>query len=184
VIAMMAPYIESERLYYEPLSLKHLSQDYVDWLNDPEVYKYLETGGDYTIEMLLSYLKDVEKKDIYFWAIHLKETHVHIGNIKIDPINKRHGTAEYGIMMGKRSEWAKGYAREASERIIRFCFQNIKIRKITLGVVANNIAAVNLYQRLNFETEGVYKNHGIYLGKYCDIYRMALFNPEFVSNNE
>lgn len=176
---MKAPFLESDRLIFKPLSTKHLSQNYVNWLNDPDVYKYLETGGNYTISMLREYLTSVEKTDILFWAIHLKENDLHIGNIKIDPVNTRHNFAEYGIMMGCRSEWGKGYAKEASLKIIAYCFTDLKIRKITLGVVEDNSNALNLYKKLGFITEGVYKNHGYYQGKYCNTVRMALFNPEY-----
>lgn len=174
---MKSQILETKRLILKPLSLEHLSQDYVDWLNDIDIYKYLETGGNYTLEMLKNYLIDVEKKDIYFWGIHLKENNLHIGNIKIDPINTKHGTGEYGIMMGRKSEWGKGYAMESSREILDFCFNKLKIRKITLGVVIDNTPALNLYKHVNFEIEGIYKKHGIYEGKYRDIVRMALFNP-------
>jgi [ribosomal protein S5]-alanine N-acetyltransferase len=176
---MKAPVLISDRLILKPLSLQHLSQDYVSWLNDAEVYKFLETGGNYSIEQLREYLEEVEKKDILFWGIHLKESDSHIGNIKIDPVNKRHGLGEYGIMMGRKSEWGKGFAMEATSRVIDYCFQESEIRKITLGVVADNHAALRLYKKLGFITEGIYKDHGLYNGKYCDIVRMALFNPSF-----
>lgn len=174
---MKSQILETERLILRPLSLEHFSQDYVDWLNDIDVYKYLETGGNYTLEMLRDYLLDVEKKDIYFWGIHLKDNNIHIGNIKIDPINIKHGTAEYGIMMGRKSEWGKGYAKEATLKILDYSFNELHIRKITLGVVTDNTSAFNLYKRVNFEIEGIYKKHGFYEGKYCDLARMALFNP-------
>ena len=58
---MKAPVLTSERLVYKPLSYGHLSENYVSWMNDPEVIKYLETGGNYTIEMLKVYLNVVEK---------------------------------------------------------------------------------------------------------------------------
>lgn len=176
---MKATILTTNRLTLKPLSLDHLSQDYVSWLNDPEVYRYLETGGNYTIEMLNEYLEDVVKKDIYFWGVHLKSNDLHIGNIKIDPINNRHGLAEYGIMMGRKSEWGKGYAKEATIAVINYCFNDLNIRKLTLGVVADNFAAFALYQKLGFTVEGEYKKHGLYEGKYCDIIRMALFNPNF-----
>jgi [ribosomal protein S5]-alanine N-acetyltransferase len=174
---MRAPILETQRLILKPLSLVHHSQDYVDWLNDVDIYRYLETGGNYTLEMLKEYILDVEKKDIYFWGIHLKENNLHIGNIKIDPLNTRHGLVEYGILMGCKNEWGKGYAKEATLCIIDFAFSVLKVRKITLGVVEDNTSALNLYQKLGFKTEGVYKNHGFYQGKYCNIIRMALFNP-------
>jgi [ribosomal protein S5]-alanine N-acetyltransferase len=173
---MKAPLLETERLILNPLSMKHYSQDYVDWLNDIDVYKYLETGGNYTLEMLEDYLQEVEAKDIYFWAIHLKSNNCHIGNIKIDPVNVRHGFAEYGIMMGRKSEWGKGYAREASLKILEYCFKELNLRKINLGVVIENTSAYNLYKNIGFELEGIFKEHGLYQGKYCDIARMAIFN--------
>lgn len=176
---MLAPFLESERLYYKPLSLEYASDEYLSWLNDPEVSLYLESAGNYTKEKLISFLQEVEKKEILFWAIHIKATEKHIGNIKIDPYNKKHNVAEYGIMMGDKSEWGKGYARETSETIIKYCFANLNLRKMTLGVVTENIPAVKLYESLGFKNEGIYIKQGLYNDHYCDIYRMALFNPSF-----
>jgi len=176
---MKAKTLESGRLILKPVSMEHLTQEYVDWLNDKDVYRFLETGGNYSLEMLEEYLNSVVRNDIYFWAIHIKDSGIHIGNIKIDPVNSRHGTGEYGILMGRRSEWNKGYAKEASVRVIEYCFDEVKLRKITLGVVADNVNAVKLYEKIGFETEGIYRKHGLYDGKYCDIIRMALFNPAY-----
>jgi RimJ/RimL family protein N-acetyltransferase len=176
----MIPTLYSERLLYKPVTDEHCTMTYVNWLNDYEVYKYMETGGNYTMEMLIDYIKGVKaQKELLFWAIHIKGSNKHIGNIKIDPINKRHGLGEYGIMLGDRSEWGKGYGKEASLRIIQYCFEEVKLRKITLGVVADNLTAVELYKKIGFMTEGVYKKHCFYDGHYCDSYRMAIFNPIF-----
>ena len=174
-----APIIESERLLLEPISVKFCSNSYVGWLNDEEVYRYLETGGNHTIEMLKDFLIAAEAKDILFWAIIIKETKKHIGNIKIDPINKRHGLGEYGILMGDKTEWGKGYAKETSIAVIDYCFKQLNFRKMTLGVIEENIVAVKLYQNLGFKQEGLYVEHGIYEGKYCNVIRMALFNKQY-----
>jgi RimJ/RimL family protein N-acetyltransferase len=176
----MIPELESDRLFYKPLSLEHCSEKYVKWLNNPEVYKFLETGGNYTLEMLRSYLLDVvAKPNILFWGIHLKHNKEHIGNIKIDPVNNRHSFGEYGILIGEQSEWGKGYAKEASETIIHYCFGTLNLRKINLGVVEKNTTALQLYKSMGFEVEGVYKKHGFYDTEYLDIIRMAIFNPNF-----
>jgi RimJ/RimL family protein N-acetyltransferase len=181
---MKAPVLESNRLLYRPISRLHLSDDYVSWLNDPDVYRYLETGGNYTRPVLEKFLLEAEKKEILFWAIHLKTDDLHIGNIKIDPIHEKHSVGEYGIMMGRKTEWGKGYAKEATETIVQFCFNTINLRKMTLGVVADNVAAVKLYENLDFAVEGHYKKHGFYDGKYCDVLRMARFNPIFSYNEK
>ena len=147
---MKACYLESDRLYFKPLSRLHLSQNYVNWMNDDDVNRYLESGGDYTIEKLEAFLEEQEKKEILFWAIHLKSSNKHIGNIKIDPINFEDNIGEYGIMMGDKNEWGKGFAKESSLKIINYCFKNFRLNEIRLGVKTNNIAAVSLYENLGF----------------------------------
>ena len=107
----------------------------------------------------------------------LKKNNFHIGNVKVDPINKFHGLGEFGIMIGEKSEWGKGYAKESTITIINYCFKKIKLRKITLGVVEDNIAAFKMYEKIGFLIEGKYKNHGFYNNKYCNMIRMAIFNP-------
>jgi RimJ/RimL family protein N-acetyltransferase len=165
-------------LIYKPLDSGYCNLEYLEWLNNEEVNRYLEIYEPYTTEQLQSYLEDVDKNDkMLFWAVHIKNNNKHIGNIKIDPVNRYHGYGEYGIMMGDRSEWGKGYAAEASKAVLDYCFQQEALRKITLGVVEENTAAVNLYKKLGFETEGLYKRHGFYNGHYCDLLRMAIFNP-------
>lgn len=176
---MKAPTLETDRLVLIPLSMDHVSENYVNWMNDPRVIRYLESGGDYTIEKLKAYLTSVVQSEILFWAIHKKSDRKHIGNIKIDPINLKHGLGEYGILMGDRAEWGRGYAKEASKAVIDYCFFKVNLRKITLGVVAENSPAVELYKKLNFRIEGLLKEHQYYEGNLCDILRMALFNTNY-----
>lgn len=177
---MEVPVLETERLILKPISVDiHLTENYVSWLNDPEVYQFLETGGNYTIDKLRDFLMSISGKGIFFWAIHLKSGDKHIGNIKIDPINSKHGLGEYGILMGEKDEWGKGYAKEASQVVIDFCFRVLHLRKMTLGVVSQNLPAIKLYNLLGFTVEGNYKLHGMYNGVYMDLLRMAKFNPDF-----
>ena len=166
--------LESERLIFKRLSEEHISTTYLNWLNDPEVYKYLETGGNYTMDMLRVFVEEQYKKEIYFWAIHLKDSKKHIGNIKIDPINLNTNSGEYGILMGDRLNWGKGYAKEASLTIIKYCFENIELDKITLGVVEDNINAVFLYKKIGFEIDEIIKGTKSYNNKISNAIRMSL----------
>jgi RimJ/RimL family protein N-acetyltransferase len=129
--------------------------------------------------MLKDFLIDVSNQDIYFWAIKDKLDDQHIGNIKIDPINFKHGWGEYGILIGDQSYWGKGVGFEVSNAVIDFCFEgNLKLRKINLGVRAENIAAITLYNKLGFEIEGIYKKHSVTTSGFDDVLRMAIFNPK------
>jgi [ribosomal protein S5]-alanine N-acetyltransferase len=139
----------SERLNLIPLGINQLSEEYVSWMNDNEVNFYLESGGDYDIIKLKEYLNNIEKSNIYSWAIYLKGSK-HIGNIKIDPINLDTKVGEYGILIGDKNEWGKGYAKEASQIVINFCFNYLNLKKIELGVKMDNLSAINLYQKMGF----------------------------------
>jgi [ribosomal protein S5]-alanine N-acetyltransferase len=171
---MKAIELESERLFFRPLSQKHISLTYVNWLNDVEVNKYLESGGNYTIQLLADFLKEQEQKDILFWAIHLKDSNKHIGNIKIDPINFELNSGEYGILMGDKTNWGKGFAKEASLAIINYCFNEVKLSRITLGVIEDNINAVMFYKKIGFTIDEVKTNVGIYNYKLSNSLRMSL----------
>lgn len=170
------PTLESERLLYVPMNLKFANEVYLSWLNDEEVNKYLEVPKKNELPDLVEYVKRSMDDNVFFWAILKKDDHKHIGNIKIDPINYKHGYGEYGILMGDKTEWRKGYAIEASLAIIDFCFKTLGLRKINLGVVDKNEPAVDLYKKLNFITEGVYKKHWKFGNDYFDVLRMAIFN--------
>jgi ribosomal-protein-alanine N-acetyltransferase len=170
--------LETNRLILEPLSLSHCTDKYLDWLNDSEVYKYLETRGNQTRETLKDFIEKQIGGETAIWAISIKENASHIGNIKVDPINWKHGFGEYGILMGDKEQWGKGYAKEASQAVIDYFFETKQLRKINLGVVKDNKPAVKLYENMGFKTEGLYINHVVYDGVYHDILRMALFNPD------
>ena len=146
-------------------------------MKDVEVIKYMESGGpNYDLKMLERYLKHIESQNIFSWAIVIKKNMLHIGNLKIDPINHKNLYGEYGIMIGDRREWGKGYANEASKAVIKFCFDSLKLNKINLGVLINNKAALRLYQKLGFRIEGHLKKHEIHNGTFVDTYRMTIFN--------
>ena len=174
--SIQIPQIENDRLLLKPMETKFISINYLQWMNDKDVCKYLETSIPYSKFELEDFVNSMIAKKIFFWAITLKHNDLHIGNIKIDPINYRHRIGEYGILMGDKNNWGKGFGKEASKQVIDYCFNVIGLRKITLGVIKDNVAAVKLYRTLGFEEEGIYRMHGKYAGKYRDAIRMALFN--------
>ena len=166
--------LASERLVFKRLSMDHISAEYLSWLNDPKVNVFLETKGDYTMDLLKTYIEEQYKNEVFFWAIHLKDSNKHIGNIKIDPINNKLNSGEYGILMGDHSNWGKGYAKEASIRILKYCFEELKLSKITLGVIQDNVNAVKLYEKIGFAIDEVKKDVGVYNKKLSNSLRMSL----------
>ena len=176
------PFLYTNRLELFKVDKDHCNNDYLSWLHDSEVNHFLETGYyPQSLEELEQFVDNVYKKEVLFLAIHTKEDGKHIGNIKIDSINRIHQIAEYGILLGDKSAWGKGYAKEASEVVLMHCFKKLNLRKITLGVIADNTSAIKLYkEKLNFLEEGKYVKHVFFDGKYCDTVRMATFKEQWI----
>tara|TARA_B100001175_G_scaffold316925_1_gene332159 strand:+ start:1535 stop:2065 length:531 start_codon:yes stop_codon:yes gene_type:complete len=176
---MNVPSLVTERLLLIPSGLEFLSENYLSWMKDDQVVEFMESGGkNYTIAMLKDYLENIEKNNIFSWAIVLKKNRHHIGNLKIDPISMKNLYGEYGIMIGDKSMWGKGYAKEASIEVIKFCFSTLSLRKINLGVVSNNVKAIKLYESMGFIEEDRIKNHILFNTKYSDMVRMSLSNAK------
>lgn len=172
-------FLDAPRLFFQPVDSTYCTDAYLSWLNDAEVTRYMEIFQPYTKDQLLEFLKKAESnEELLFWAIHVKESGKHIGNIKIDPVNRRHRHAELGLMIGDKEEWGKGYAREATEKIVQYCFEQEHLHKITLGVLAENVQAIKLYEKVGFEREGIYREHVIFENQFCSVIRMAIFSPK------
>lgn len=175
----MIPFIETKRLYLFKVTSEFCTENYLSWLHDKEVNKYLDSGiMPQTIDDLVKYVNELPKTTL-FLAIVIKETNKHIGNIKIDSIDYKNGRGELGTLLGDRNEWGKGYAKEASLAIFDHCFYRLNLRKITMGVVEENIASCKLYEKIGFKIEGIFIKHGYYDGAYRNIIKMALFKEDY-----
>ena len=175
----MVPFLKTERLYLSKIGKEACSERYLTWLQDLEVNRFLDSGlFPQSLDDLVNYVESMPK-NIIFLSIYTKDSLQHIGNVKIDSIDFKNGLAEYGILMGEKEEWGKGYAKEATEAVIQHCFTRLNLRKITLGVVEDNEGAVKLYQKLGFIKEGTFQNHKFYDGAYRNVIRMAIFNKSY-----
>ena len=171
---VVAPELESSRLFLKPLNTSFLSEEYLHWMNDKKIVKYMSTGGDYNLKRLNNYLEDLNENPKYFWAIILKQNHKHIGNVKIDPIDFSNKTGEYGIMIGEKTVWGQGIACESSKLALKYCFNELGLKKIFLGVIAENKRAIQSYKNIGFSEEYFKKKFHYLKGEYHDFIRMSI----------
>src|SRR5690606_35727569 len=73
-------------------------------------------------------------------------------------IDARRGTAEYGIVIGEKDAWGKGYGTEATRLMLAYGFDVLGLQNIMLRVYANNPAGVRAYERAGFRKVGVLRN--------------------------
>jgi RimJ/RimL family protein N-acetyltransferase len=150
----MAKRHEAERpLYVRPLTPEDASIEYANWLGDATTNRFLETKSA-TVSELRDYISShLMKDDSLLLGIFLRQTDVHIGNIKFEPIELIEGRAELGIMIGSSQHRGIGLGPQAIKAGVQELVSRYSsVRLITLGVKASNFPAIRAYERLGFQS--------------------------------
>lgn len=178
---MRHPFLVGKKLYLRALEAEDLEGDYFDWLNDKEVTRYMESGiFPNTREKMKSFLKLAQDPhENVIFAIVGKKTDKHIGNIRLGPISWVHRVSNFGIMIGDKKFWGKGYGSEATRLILRHGFERLNLHKVSLGVAADHKSAVASYKRVGFKVEGRAREQFCLDGKYHDCLYMGILRREF-----
>lgn len=157
-----------------PLQTAHLSlctlnpdmvdDRYVEWLNDPDVNRYLEVRLDrQDLAKVRDFVRSVNESDssllLGIFAMDRGPTGWHIGNIKLGPILWSHGRGEIGLVVGERSQWGKGYATEAIRAVTEYAHDALGLIKVTAGLYAANQGSAKAFLKAGFTQEAVLKSH-------------------------
>lgn len=172
--------IEGHRLYLRPVRPEDATQRYVEWLNDPQTTRFLETSGRQTIKTVQEYINRYQgRKDALFLAIVLREGDRHIGNVKLEPIDWHHRHATLGIMIGEASARRRGIGTEAIVLLLGFAFEKLGLHRVSLGVTADNVAALRCYRKVGFVEEGRLRESHWCGGHWVDGIWMGILEHEF-----
>lgn len=155
------PVLTSERLSLRPMTAADASETYVRWLNDPAVNQYSEYRfTTHTLATVRVYLeRTCADEHTHFFAIVTRDDGRHIGNAKLGPVDTNHRRASFGIMIGERDAWGKGYATEALAILERYAFDALGLHKLTAGAVVENVGSVRMLEKRGFTVEGRRRVH-------------------------
>jgi RimJ/RimL family protein N-acetyltransferase len=174
----------TERVELFVLEPAHVSDAYVGWLADPRVNRYLESRFQqhdrastvrYVEQMLANPL-------VLMLGIRSLELERHVGNIKIGPIDPRHGLGEVGIMIGDSSAWGRGIASDAIAVLARIAFTQLGLRKLTAGCYRSNAASARAFCKAGFHHEATRPRHLLLDGQPEDLILLARHNESTQSS--
>ena len=94
---------------------------------------------------------------------------INIGDIKLGNISN----CVIGVKIDSK-HLRKGYAHEALETIIDYLFSFLNLHSITANILPENIASINLFEKLGFEREGISRHHMKTGGQWRDHIRYSL----------
>src|SRR5690606_18154127 len=111
---MMAEFLTSERIYLRPMRRED-ARTFTRWMNDVEVCSTLNWHRPLTLEAEEAWLekKLKEERDVML-AICLHEGQRLIGATDLRLGQEKDRAAMFGIMIGAKEEWNKGYGTEAT----------------------------------------------------------------------
>lgn len=175
------PFIKGKRIYLREVRQSDVNELYYQWLNDPEVNRYLETRFvSRSLENIAEYVKKMDaKEDEPFFAICLNDTQEHIGNIKIGPINWQHKNADVSLFIGEKRLWGQGYASEAIALVTEFAFRRLNLNKLKAGCYTVNVASARAFEKCGYQREGLLRGHVIVDGRDMDVILLGIRAVDF-----
>jgi RimJ/RimL family protein N-acetyltransferase len=182
---MINPFLIGDQLYLRPLEMSDLERCQ-RWFNDPDVRQFLDSVRPLSQEAERAFLEKAVGKasgpdaDLIM-AIVLKKDDRHIGNAGLHRINLVDRNAEFGIVIGEKDFWQKGYGTEATRLLVEHGFNTLNLHRIYLRVHDDNPRGMAAYEKVGFCREGVWRQALYRHGSYHDVIFMGLLREELKS---
>lgn len=171
------PIILTQRLRLTPFTADHLTDRYVQWLNDPTVTRYSEQRHrHHSLSSCRDFLHTFSGTPHHFWAIECRDGNLgHIGNI-VAIVDAPNRGADLSIMIGEKRAWRKGFGEEAWQAACSSLIKHEHLRKISAGTMADNAPMLGIMRAVGMTQEGRRIRHLLLQGREVDLVQMALFS--------
>ena len=148
--------LKSNRIVLSPVQVEDANDRYLSWLHDVEINQFLETRWMLqTHESIVTHIEKIRTSPIeVLLKIVVSNESAHIGNIKIGPIDVNNKSAELSYFIGAKSYWGQGYATEAINLCVDYCFETLGLHKIQAGCFEKNLGSQKALLKSGFELEG------------------------------
>lgn len=179
MIPSIIPELKSERLKLTPFNFeRHLTQAYVDWLNDPNIVRYSEQRHKHhDLNSCEQFQKSMSNAGHFVWAIEVTDAGQHVGNLAIY-VDRNNRVGDLTIMIGEPSAAGMGYGAEASAMACDWLLTEGHLRKVTAGTMSTNKAMLNVMKSIGMHEEGRRKKQFVCDGQEVDFVLGARFKTD------
>lgn len=128
-----------------------------DYLNDPEVNRFIRSRPPFTIEQQRKWLRERKRVRDQVLAILAREAEgsrhqfTFIGIMDLHGIDRQKRTAHSGSVIGNKRYWRKGIAREARLMQLKIAFDELGLSWIYRETVRPNIRSQLLLESTGYE---------------------------------
>jgi RimJ/RimL family protein N-acetyltransferase len=163
----------------EAVTLRPFAEEDVDFvtelINDPRVWGSLASYRPKTESQEREWIENVGDGEGVHLLICADDQPV--GTIGLSDVDETWGVAELGYMVSPDSQ-GHGYATDASRRLVRYAFGDLRLHKITANAYENNSASQRVLEKVGFQEEGQFRKHAYVRGEYLDVLRYGLLDSE------
>jgi RimJ/RimL family protein N-acetyltransferase len=165
-----------------PLTEDDFTDRYLAWFRDPQVTRFLE-ASNITRADAIAHLRQGQAGDKWRLYAICRDDGLHIGNVKIGPIHRRHSCSDLVTVIGDRTSWGQGYARSAIRMAMEIAFKELKLRKLSASIDSDNLGSIKAYTGAGFTIEARLRDQFMREedGRLVlsDKVYLACFNPDF-----
>lgn len=162
---------------------------FVRWMNDTEVIQYLLMSSPLSTAMEGKWFdaqleRPPHQGQILAIEVRVADEWIHIGNTglhDVDPVNR---AAEFGIVIGEKDYWNKGFGKQATGLTLQHGFENLNLNRIFLEVFETNPRAMKTYENAGFTREGILRQAIFKNGRYIDVIIMSILQSEWMEKKE
>lgn len=174
-------------IYGERIRLRAMEREdlprFTEWLNDPEVYAFLDMIYPFSLEEEQSWYENTLKLPPaeHPMVIEVKEGEGWraVGNCQMGRINWRNRSSEIGLFIGDKDYWNKGYGTQVMQLMLRHGFDTLNLNRIFLRVYEANQRGVRVYEKVGFVHEGRMRQAEFRDGKMMDVLIMSVLRSEW-----
>ena len=166
----------TERLLLRPLAETD-SDVGIEMLTDPAVTRYV--CQTYTEEQVIEEMPTVTKRCaggcIGIWCVIDQSTEEKLGTAILLPLPIEEDDTNWDLVVGdelpdceieigyilKRSAWGKGYATEATNRLLKFAFEETPIEELVATIDPENTASQWVLEKCGLAHEGIRRAYAV-----------------------
>lgn len=170
--------LEGKRVDLRPISYED-TDDIVRWRNRNAVRNNFIFREQFTKDIHEKWMKEkVAKKQVYQFIIIEKKTNKKIGSVYLRDVDSANQKCEFGIFIGEEEFLGRGLGTEAAKLILHFAFEELRVNKVFLRLLAENQRAYKSYLKVGFKEEGMSRQDVLIDGLFHDVIFMSILRGE------
>ncbi len=171
-------------IYGNKIRLRAIERDdldaFVRWFNDPEIRRYLFMYRPLSKAAEERWFGELSRRDPDEIPMAIETLDgVLIGNTAFNDIDWRNRSAEFGIVIGEKEYWNRGYGTDATLTMLRHGFGTLNMHRIFLQTLEYNHRAIRCYEKCGFRHEGTLRKAIYRDGEYHDLLMMSILRDEW-----